>query len=80
MNSKIMNLDWKDLGRGLIVALIGGFALPILAAIQTPNFDVFAANWSAILTLAINGAVAAFASYIVKNIFSDEDGKFLGKV
>lgn len=62
------------------MAILGGLALPILAAIQTPGFDVFQANWQAIGILAINGAVAAMASYLLKNLFSDAEGKFMGKI
>lgn len=75
-----MNLSLGDFGRGLVMAVLGGLALPILAAIQTPGFDVFQADWKVIGILAINGAVAAFASYIIKNTFSTSDGKFLGRI
>lgn len=78
--SKFLNLDLKDLGRGLVMAVLGGFALPILAAIQTPGFDVFNTNWQSIGVLAINGAIAAFASYLFKNLFSDSEGKFGGVI
>lgn len=78
--SKIGNLNWDDLKRGLITAVLTGFALPLLAAIQTPGFDVFSADWNAVLVLAVNGAIAGFVGYIAKNFGTSENGKFLGKI
>lgn len=80
MNSNIFRLDWKDVAKGAIMALLGGVALPVLAAIQTPGFDIFQANWNSILVLAANGGVAAFAAYILKNLFSDDQGRVFGKI
>ena len=79
-NSNFLNLNWGDLGKGLVMAVLGGFILPVLAAIQTPGFSFLTTNWDQILVLAINGALAAFASYVLKNAFSTSDGKFLGKI
>ena len=74
----MFKLNLNDLARGLITAFFVGIALPILAAIQTPGFDLFNANWGAILQLALNSGLAGFAGYLTKNFFSDEDGKFAG--
>jgi hypothetical protein len=78
--SRFFNLNWGDFGRGVIVAVLTGFALPVLAVLQTPEFSFATANWNAILTIAINGGLAAFAGYITKNLFTAENGKFMGKV
>lgn len=80
MNSKLFSFDSKNLLRGLIVAIISGIALPVLAVFQTPGFDITQANWGAIGTLALNGAVSGFVAYVTKTFFSDENGKILGKV
>lgn len=78
--SEIYKLNSSDFKKGLVMAVIGGFILPVLAALQTPNFDLFTVNWYAVLNLAINGAVSAFATYLAKNLFTDTEGKFLGKI
>lgn len=78
--SDLLRLNSSDFKKGLVMAVIGGFVLPILAALQTPGFDIFVVNWHAVLNLAINGAIAGFASYMAKNLFSDSDGKFLGRI
>lgn len=80
MNSSFFKLNGKDLAKGAVMALIGGFVLPILAAFQNPDFSIFTADWSVLLRLAENGAVIGFSSYIIKNLFSTEDGKVLGVI
>lgn len=80
MNSNLLNLSWGDAGKALVMSVLGGFMLPLLAAVQTPGFNFQTADWNGILVLAINGAIAAAAAYLMKNLFSDSDGKFLGKV
>lgn len=80
MDSGLFRLDMKDIAKGLVMAAIGGFLLPIAAAIQTPGFDLVTANWQQILVLAENGAAVAFIGYIIKNFFSDSQGKVLGAI
>lgn len=78
MQSKMFNLNLDDLKRGLITAVLAGFTLPILAALQTPGFSVFDANWEGIFTLAVNGALAGLVAYLSKNLLTDSSGKFGG--
>ena len=78
--SKILRLTNRDVVKGLIMAVLTGVVLPIVAIVQTPGFDVFTVNWSSVLTLALNGAVVGFVSYMTKQFFSDSDGKLFGKL
>ena len=78
--SELFTLNLKDVSRGVIMAALGGAFLPILAMFQTPGFDVFSVNWSAVITLAINGAILGFSTYLIKNFFSDKSGSVLGKI
>jgi hypothetical protein len=80
MSKGFFSLNWRDLGRGAIVAIISGIALPVLAIFQTPGFDVANVNWTGVLALALNGGIAALAGYLSKNLFSDSAGRFAGKV
>lgn len=80
MNSGIFKLDWQDISKGIVMAVLAGFALPVAAAFQTPGFDIFSANWGQILTLAENGAAIGFVTYLIKNFFSDSSGKVLGSI
>ena len=78
--SKLFSIDLKDIKKALVMGVLAGAAFPVIAAIQTPGFSIFTANWEAIATLAINGAAVGFVSYIVKNFFSDETGAVFGKI
>lgn len=77
-NSGMFQLNGRDLINGVITALLAGLALPILAALQTPGFDIFTANWSAILTLGVNGAIAGVVAYLSKNLLTASNGKIGG--
>lgn len=78
-DSLFLRLGKKDFQKGLIVAILGGVFLPVLAMLQTPNFDFATLNWSAVITLAINGGISAMAGYLTKNLFTDSQGDFLGR-
>jgi len=77
--SALFKLNGSDFTKGLIMAIFMGVALPIVAVIQTPGFDLFTANWEVIGKLALNGAFLGFATYLSKNFLSDENGKVLGR-
>lgn len=79
MQSNLFNLNGADFRKGLIMAVLSGFALPILALIQSPSFSFSNVDWHGVIVLAINGAAVGFGSYIMKNLFSDSQGKVLGR-
>lgn len=76
----MFSINLKDVQKALVMAVLSGAALPVLAAVQTPGFDITNANWHAIVILAANGAVAGFVTYIVKNFFSNSQGQVFGKI
>lgn len=80
MNTKLFSIDVKDVSKALVMAVLSGAVLPVSAIIQTPGFDFATADWNSILTLALNGAVVGFVSYLTKNFFSDESGKVFGRI
>lgn len=79
-NSSFFKLNSKDFVNGLVMAVLGGIALPVAAAIQTPGFDIFSVNWDQIINLAINGGVIGMVTYLFKNLLTTEDKKFLGVI
>jgi hypothetical protein len=79
-SSGMFHLNLSDVQKAIVMAIFSGFALPIAAAIQTPGFNVFTANWSAIATLAVNGAIIGFVTYISKNFLSDSTGAVFGYI
>lgn len=78
--SKLFRLDSSDWIKGLVVAIISGFLLPIFAIIQTPDFNIANADWHGVFVLAINGALTGLVAYLSKNFLSDSEGKVLGKI
>jgi hypothetical protein len=80
MKSGMFQLTSGDFLRGLVMAILSGILLPVLAAIQTPDFSILTVNWHAVFVLAINGGITGIAAYLVKNLFTDNSGKFAGKI
>jgi len=80
MNSTMFSLSTKDFAKGVVMAVLSGMGLPVLAVLQTPDFNILTADWHQIGILTVNGAILGFVAYVVKNFLSTEDGKFVGSV
>lgn len=76
----MFTINFGDIFRGLVVAVLTGAFLAVLAIIGANDFDVFVADWVAIGKTMVNGGFAAFVGYIVKNLITDNSGKILGKL
>ena len=76
----LFKLQVNDFVKGAVVAAFTGFIFSAVGFFNQPGFDIFAADWNAILNSAINAAVAAFVGYIGKNFLTAENGKILGKI
>jgi len=71
MNSTMFDLNWNDAVKGLVMAMLAGVVSFLYGAIQTGVID-----WNQVLQVAI----ASGLGYILKNYFTDEQGKLLGKI
>ena len=71
MNSKFLLLSWQDFFKGLILAVITAVLTGIMQGLNAGSFD-----WKAIGTMALTALIA----YLLKNLGTDEEGKFLGKL
>ena len=74
MNSNFLKLNIGDVGRGLVVAVIGVFLGSLQQALETNGLDFASFDWGAI----INVSVIAGVSYLMKNLATDSQGKVLG--
>lgn len=76
LQSLFLRLNLKDVSKGLAVAVI----VVVLGALQqgftAHGLDVLAFDWGNILDVAWKTAGA----YLIKNVLSTPDGKFLGKI
>jgi hypothetical protein len=77
-NTGYFKLESSDWVKGAATAVFAGIIFAIAGAVQAPGFDLFAANWGAILGSALNAAVAAFVGYIAKGLATAKDGTVLG--
>lgn len=85
----LYRLGSSDFIKGLLTAVVAGAAVAVGTVINStfsaPGFDVFSVDWGAVAHSAINtaiiGAEAGFSGYLVKNLFTDENGNIpvLGK-
>jgi hypothetical protein len=73
--SKLLSLNQWDLIKGAFLAAIVAILTALLQALQTSKIPNTWAEWSVILS----GGLIAFISYILKNIFSNSEGKPLTK-
>lgn len=76
--SQLYRLNVSDFAKGAFSAVVAGFVFAVAGLMQTPDFNVFTADWGMILSFGINAAVAAFVGYIGKNFLSDSEGRPLG--
>lgn len=78
--SNFFNLNRRDLIKGLVMAVLGGLIMPFAVAVQSPDFSILTASWPQLAFLAANGAFIAGVSYIVKNLFTNDNGKIVGVI
>jgi len=75
MKSKLFNLDWKDLAKGFIMAVLGALVAAVYQAIQTGGITFTWGFWQPIIYTSIGAGLA----YLLKNWLTGEDDKFLKK-
>lgn len=75
MNSNYLRLGLKDIGKGLVVSVLTAIVLYIQAQLADPNFTFETVNWSVFGQIALTAGIG----YLIKNVFTDADGKLLGK-
>ena len=68
----MFSLQTRDFIKGLIVFVIGA----VLAALYQMLQNGFAVDYNQIIQIAILSGL----SYLLKNLFSNSEGKFLGKI
>lgn len=81
-NTPLGRLSDGDFIRGALLALLGGVVVAVgtvlHGVITEPGFNVFMIEWGILLANLINnaiiGAEAAFTSYIIKNLMTNENG------
>ena len=68
--SNILKLDLKDLGKGLLIAILTAAIQYLATLTNLLNVD---------LNTLISTAVMAGLAYLLKNLATDKEGKVLGR-
>jgi len=71
MRSKLLNLDLRDLGIGLLMTVGAGVLTALLEVLKNGS----AIDWGQILTVALIAGI----TYILKQLGTNEDNKFAGR-
>src|SRR5690348_4822379 len=74
--SGLFRLGWADLARGLVLAVFTAVLTSFQQAISAGDADPTAWDWRAIGGVAL----AAVIAYLLKNLLSDEAGRFAGRL
>lgn len=86
MKNGIFTLGWRDIGLGLIVAVASPLAIAIFAVlgavVNAPSFDAWSVDYGTLFHNLVNTSIVvsygSFSGYIIKNLLTTTDGKFLG--
>lgn len=70
MNSNFLKLNWQDLAKGLIVAVVGAILTGLYQAL---DIGVISFTWVFWKPIVLTG-VTAGVGYLIKNYFSNTDG------
>lgn len=74
--SDMFTLNWTDLGKGLVVAILTVILGALQQAITGHGINFASYDWGGMLNIAVSAGVA----YLAKNFISDSDGKVLGSL
>lgn len=82
----MFTLSWGDWGKGIIVAILAPAFVAITsvlgAIINAPGFDAWAVDYGALFHNLTNTLIVssygAGVGYILKNLLTTDEGKFLG--
>jgi hypothetical protein len=71
-------LGLNDFLKGVIVAVLSAIVVAIGAVVLSGNFDAFTTDWLTVGQNAANAGIVALVGYLLKNLFTTNDGKILG--
>jgi len=74
--STLFKLDWRDLLKGLFVAVFSSILTTISSMVQNSGFVLTKENGWFILSAALASGLA----YLTKNLLTDSEGKVLGRI
>lgn len=76
MNSAMFSLKFQDFTKGIATAVFAAVLSWVSQALSIPGFTFDQMDWAQVWHIALYAGLA----YVMKNYFSDEQGKVLGKI
>jgi hypothetical protein len=74
----LFKLGWKDLLKGVYVAVGAALIVAVAGIVMTSGFDAFATNWILVGHNMVNTGIVAGCGYLLKQLFTDNNGVVLG--
>jgi len=75
MKSNFLNLNWKDLAKGFIVAVIGALLTTVVALLEAGTIQWTWAFWQPVVYTSVGAGVA----YLLKNWLTNSKDEFVKK-
>lgn len=76
----MFRLKLGDFARPLASAVFAAIVVVLYGAVQQPGFDLFSADWSALLAKALNAAFIAMIGHLGTKFVTASNGKVLGMI
>lgn len=77
MRSKFMSLGKSDFAKGLQMFVGSAVIGAVYIKMQEGGFSVFTTDWVALGKQVVDLSVVSTVTYLVKNLFTNRDGKIL---
>ena len=79
-NSKMFRWSGNDFVRSLTTSLFVAVIAALYGLTSQGDFDLFSADWGAILKLVLNSAFITFFGRMSEKFVSNKDGKIFGVI
>lgn len=79
-NTGMWKLSLSDSMKALITAVFTAVFVAVYGFVSQADFNLFTADWGAILSQALSVGFAAAIGYLGKNLVTDKQGKVFGKI
>ena len=76
MYSEFLRINFKDISKGLVIAVLAAIFASMAEIMQSPDFSMATFNYDAVIKIAVITSL----SYLSKNLISDKDGRVLGAI
>lgn len=79
MNSDKFKLFFNDYIKGFVVFVIAAALTTLWGFASQADFNIFSADWGAIINQTLNVSFISALSYLIKNFLTGRSGKILGE-